>query len=82
MTIWPVRPITCSRPLALGPLIPDRPHLLVVEAKKDDFTRLGQCMAAMLTAQKINALAEQTVFGITTNGRVWECGQLQGDVYA
>jgi hypothetical protein len=55
---------------------------LVVEAKKDDFTRgWGQCLAAMLAAQKVNNLADQTAYGITTNGRVWECGQLAGDEF-
>jgi len=49
---------------------------------KDDFTRgWGQCVAAMLAAQKLNDLPEQTVYGITTNGQVWQFGQLHADVF-
>src|SRR2546426_616143 len=56
--------------------------LPVVEAKKDDFTRgWGQCLAAMLAAQKLNDLPEQTICGITTNGQVWQFGQLHADVF-
>ena len=89
LTLWSHQPLSYDEELSgapdymlprrspLGPLIPDQPYLLVVEAKKDDFTRgWGQCLAAMLAAQKVNNLKEQTEYGITTNGRVWECGRL------
>src|SRR5436309_8001982 len=57
----------------------DRPYLLVVEAKKDDFSRgWGQCLAAMLAAQKLNAQPDHPIYGITTNGRFWEFGKLTG----
>jgi hypothetical protein len=35
----------------------------------------------MLAAQKLNDLPEQTVYGITTNGQVWQFGQLHADVF-
>ena len=71
-----------ARRSPLGPLILDQPYLLIVEAKKDDFTRgWGQCLAAMLAAQKLNAGAEQTVYGMTTNGQVWQFGQLHAEVF-
>jgi len=35
----------------------------------------------MVTAQKLDNLPDQTLFGIPTNGRGWEFGQLQGDVF-
>ena len=54
----------------------------MVEAKKDDFTRgWGQCLVAMLTAQKLNDLPEQAVYGITTNGQVWQFGPLHAAMF-
>lgn len=38
-------------------------------------------MAAMLAAQKLNDLSEQMVYGITTNGQVWQFGPLYADVF-
>jgi len=65
-----------------GATIPDTPYLLVVEAKLDDFERAwGQCLAAMLAAQKINATPDQTVYGIATNGKTWEFGVLLGKIF-
>lgn len=70
-----------ARRSPLGDSVQDIPYLLVVEAKKDDFARgWGQCMAAMLAAQKLNELTEPTLYGITTNGRVWEIGRLEATV--
>jgi hypothetical protein len=49
----------------------------VVEAKLDDFAKAwGQCLAAMLAAQKLNAVPDQPVYGIATNGRSWEFAML------
>lgn len=61
-----------------GPTIPDVPYLLVVEAKLDDFEKAwGQCLAAMLAAQKLNGTPEVPVYGIATNSKSWEFGMLQ-----
>jgi hypothetical protein len=61
-----------------GPFYPTPPYLLVVEAKLDDFAKAwGQCLAAMLTAQKLNATPDQPVYGVATNGRTWEFGMLK-----
>jgi hypothetical protein len=58
--------------------IPDVPYLLVVEAKLDDFDRAwGQCVAAMLAAQKLNNAPDLPVYGIATNGKSWEFGVLR-----
>jgi hypothetical protein len=58
------------------------PVLVTVEAKRDEFLKAnGQCLAAMLTAQKLNAVPELTVFGIITNGMVWEFSQLHDTLY-
>ena len=38
-------------------------------------------MAELVAAQKINNDLEQTIFGIVSNGKLWEFGQLKGDVF-
>jgi hypothetical protein len=71
-----------TRRSPLGLAVFELPYLLVVEVKKDDFTRgSAQCMAAMVAAQKLNGQPEQTLFGVASNGRVWEFGRLQGSVF-
>ena len=71
-----------ARRSPLGALVFDLPYLLVVEAKRDDFTRgWGQCLAAMLAAQKLDPLQDRTLYGSTTNGRIWEFGRLQGNEF-
>lgn len=67
-----------ARRSPLGNVVIEEPYMMIVEAKKDDFERgWGQCLAAMLAAHERNGLADQVMFGITTNGRVWEFGRLQ-----
>ncbi|NJM56405.1 MAG: hypothetical protein HC857_01595 [Synechococcales cyanobacterium RU_4_20] len=66
----------------LGKIILDQPYLLVVEAKQDNFDEgWGQCLAAMLAAQKLNDQLESTqgilLNGIVSNGEVWQFGQLK-----
>jgi hypothetical protein len=65
----------------LSPLgmVRDKPYLLVVEAKKDDFDGgWGQCLAAMIAAQTINENDQITLHGSVSNGDVWEFGKLRG----
>ncbi|MCP2732464.1 hypothetical protein NJ959_28950 [Symplocastrum sp. BBK-W-15] len=63
-----------------GKVIFDRPYLVIVEAKKDNFTEgWGECAAEMVAAQKINESPEQTLFGIVSNGKIWEFGKLSLD---
>jgi hypothetical protein len=65
-----------------GPFYATPPFLLVVEAKLADFAKAwGQCLAAMLAAQKLNGTPEQPVYGIATNGRTWEFGVLKGTTF-
>lgn len=62
--------------------IPEPPYLLVVEAKLDDFDRAwGQCIAAMVAAQKLNGTPDRPVYGIATNGKAWEFGKLLGSEF-
>ncbi|MCI0390159.1 MAG: hypothetical protein MOB07_15515 [Acidobacteria bacterium] len=59
-------------------LVRDKPYLLVVEAKKDDFEGgWGQCLAAMLAAQTINGDEQIILQGSVSNGDVWQFGRLQ-----
>lgn len=64
-------------------LVRDKPYVLVVEAKKDDFEGgWGQCLAAMLAAQKINDNEQVILQGSVSNGEVWQFGKLQGRDFA
>ncbi len=94
LTLWSHEPIAYDDDLSgvpdyivarrspLGSIIFDLPILLVVEAKRDDYVRgWGQCLAAMIAAQKLNDSADQTFYGIATNGLGWAFGQLRGDVF-
>jgi len=59
-------------------LVRDKPYVLVVEAKKDDFEGgWGQCLAAMLAAQTINNNEQMILQGSVSNGEVWQFGKLQ-----
>jgi hypothetical protein len=66
----------------LGRWVVQPPYIVVIEAKRDDFERgWAQCLAALLAAQKLNDLPELTLYGITTTGRSWEFGKLEGATF-
>ena len=61
-------------------MVTDEPYLIVMGTKKDDFDwGWGQCLAGMVTARKLNNRPEQVLFGIVTNGEMWEFGKLVAD---
>ena len=67
---------------ALGKNVVGTPVVMVVEAKKNDFEiGWGQCLAAMIAAQKINRNAMFPVYGIVTDGVSWQFGKLAGDTF-
>ena len=72
---------------ALGKNVVGTPVVMVVEAKKNDFEiGWGQCLAAMIAAQKINTQeinrnAMFPVYGIVTDGVSWQFGKLAGDTF-
>jgi hypothetical protein len=67
----------------LGFTVMEKPLLIIVEAKEDDFTKgWGQCLAAMVAAQQLNGNPTLTVLGIVTNGQTWQIGQLIGNEFA
>lgn len=60
----------------LGKIVLDQPYLMIVEAKQDNFDEgWAQCLAAMVAAQRLND-QPQVVFGIVSNGEIWEFGKL------
>ena len=66
----------------LGKLIVGKPLIILVEAKKNDFEQgWGQCLAELVAAQKINDDSDFPVYGVVTDGKLWEFGQLVGDTF-
>jgi hypothetical protein len=65
----------------LGIVVFDSPFVAVVEAKRDDFYNgWAQCVLEMYTIQQLNR-DSKTVFGIVSNGDVWQIGQLESNVF-
>ncbi len=54
-----------------------------MEAKKEsDFSEgWGQCLAEMIAVQRINEEPEQSIFGIVSNGVMWQFGKLIEDTF-
>jgi hypothetical protein len=66
----------------LGKIVFDKPYFLLVEAKQDNFDAAwGQCLAEMIAAQRLNENAEIVVFGITSNGNLWQFGKLENNFF-
>ena len=66
----------------LGKTVVGSPLILLVEAKKNDFEQgWGQCLAELITAQKINDDTNFPVYGIVTDGTLWQFGRLIGDAF-
>jgi hypothetical protein len=62
----------------LGKIVFDKPYFILVEAKQDQFDAAwGQCLAEMIAVQRLHANLNITVFGITSNGAVWQFGKLE-----
>jgi hypothetical protein len=65
-----------------GKVILEKPYVILVEAKKDNFEEgWGQCLAEMLAAQKINGDQLKKLFEVVSNGKLWEFGVLQEDIF-
>ncbi|NEQ39691.1 MAG: hypothetical protein F6K40_26940 [Okeania sp. SIO3I5] len=94
LTLWSHQTLTYDENLSGKPdyivakrhplttIIFDKPYFLLVEAKQDNFNEgWGQCLAELVAVQKINKDLEQTIFGIVSNGQVWQFGKLKGDIF-
>jgi hypothetical protein len=67
-----------SKRSELGKIIFDFPLLAVVEAKKDNFSQgWAQCSLEMVAIQKINNTEHLAVYGLVSNGEVWEIAKLE-----
>jgi hypothetical protein len=65
-----------------GKVVLEKPYMIVVEAKKDNFEEgWGQCLAEMLAAQKLNDDTHKKLFGMVSNGKLWEFGVLQEEMF-
>ncbi|MCI5138412.1 MAG: hypothetical protein D3922_08345 [Candidatus Electrothrix sp. AR1] len=71
-----------SKKSSLGKTVLEVPLVIIVEAKKNDFEQgWGQCLAELVAAQKINEDAERPVYGVVTDGNLWQFGRLRRDVF-
>lgn len=69
-----------ARRSPLGKVVFDKPYLLLVEAKLDNFEAAwAQCLSEMIAAQRLNQEAPIVVFGIASSGKTWQFGKLEGD---
>ncbi|OQX23169.1 MAG: hypothetical protein BWK80_27390 [Desulfobacteraceae bacterium IS3] len=66
----------------LGKTVLEAPLVIVAEAKKNDFEQgWGQCLAELVAAQKINNDPDVCVYGIVTDGKLWEFGRLTKNIF-
>ena len=66
----------------LGKTVVGIPLILLVEAKKNDFEQgWGQCLAELVAAQKINDDLDFPIYGIVTDGTLWQFGRLIDDTF-
>lgn len=65
----------------LGKTILEAPLVLMVEAKRNDFEQgWGQCLAELVAADRLNSHS-RPVYGIVTDGKLWEFGRLHHQVF-
>jgi hypothetical protein len=66
----------------LGKTVLEQPIVIIVEAKKNDFEQgWGQCLAELFAAQIINNTPEKPIYGIVTDGILWQFGKLERAVF-
>ncbi len=94
LLIWSHQPLNYDENLSVTPdyivarrsprgkIVLEKPYVIVVEAKKDNFEEgWGQCLAELIAAQKLNGDAHKKLFGVVSNGKLWEFGLLQSDLF-
>ena len=66
----------------LGKTVLEKPIVIIAEAKRNDFEQgWGQCLAGLLASQKINDDIETPVYGVVTDGNLWQFGKLEKDCF-
>jgi hypothetical protein len=59
-----------------------QPYFVAIEAKRDDFIKgWGQCLAELVAIQKLNDNPDQKVYGMVSNGELWQFGMLHHQVF-
>nr|VFJ61465.1 MAG: hypothetical protein BECKFW1821C_GA0114237_100171 [Candidatus Kentron sp. FW] len=57
------------------------PLLIVAGAKKNDFEQgWAQCLAELIAARNLNR-SDKAVYGLVTDGKLWEFGKLEIDIF-
>jgi 3',5'-cyclic AMP phosphodiesterase CpdA len=66
----------------LGKTVLEKPIVIIVEAKRNDFEQgWGQCLAEPVASQKINDDSQRPVYGVVTDGNLWQFGKLEKDCF-
>ncbi|MGB3267107.1 MAG: hypothetical protein WBA89_24530 [Microcoleus sp.] len=66
----------------LGKFVFEKPYFLLVEAKQDKFDEgWAQCLAEMVAAQRLNDELQVIILGIVSNGKTWQFGKLEGQLF-
>ncbi|MEI2783294.1 MAG: hypothetical protein V9H25_19480 [Candidatus Competibacter sp.] len=92
LSLWSHQPIQANETLAgvpdyliakrseLGVIVMETPYVAVVGAKRDDFSGgWAQCGLELYAIQTINASPQLPLYGIVSNGEIWEFAQLEAD---
>ena len=71
-----------SKKSELGKTVLEKPIVIIVEAKKNDFEQgWGQCLAELVASQKLNENPHKPIYGIVTDGNLWQFGKLVVDTF-
>lgn len=66
----------------LGLPVVGTPLIILVEAKRNDFEQgWGQCLSELVAAQRINEDTDFPVYGIVSDGTLWQFGRLVGEAF-
>ncbi|MFQ4145823.1 hypothetical protein [Chlorogloeopsis sp. ULAP02] len=66
----------------LGKVVFDKSYFILVEAKQDNFEAgWAQCLAEMIAAERLNNELQITIYGIVSNGGLWQFGKLEGNSF-
>jgi len=71
-----------SKKSELGKTMLEFPLVIVAEAKKNDFEQgWAQCLSELIAAKHLNDNHKIPVYGIVTDGKLWEFGKLTDKVF-
>ena len=67
---------------ASGKTVLGTPIIVVVEAERNDFVEgWGQCLAELVAIQKINDDDVKPIYGVVTDGELWQFGRLAKNLF-